>query len=392
MEITSKLFQSKVFHSDRIRRFLPTGIKTLLKRQISYADYRSEQLRREAEHMLGGPVPLESDYDSPHTPVFGIFFDNGYTFAFNVAACRDLKVRFKVIDILASDWLHRVADSGCDAFLAAPDTLRGIWRRAYEERLWVVAHDLKKRLCPTFDELYLWESKRRMRDWLVAHDVPHPETWVFFDRKQAMSFCQNTEYPVVAKTDSGATAAGIFVLRDRYAAERLVSLAFGKGILTRFADAREREQGSILFQRYIPHEHEWRIVRIGNDFMCRRKVRIGDYASGSGDIGWAEPLPGMLDFAYQITKAGNFHSMAIDLFENPDPENGPPYLVNELQTLFGPIVRESNVNGHAGRWHFTPDNPIWQFEPGFFYQNACANLRVSMLSRDILSEEVRSLN
>lgn len=379
----SKLLRSDLLHSDRLRKLLPGQIKTLLKRRIPYADYRVEQLRREAEERLGGPIPLESGHESPHGAVLGIFFDNSYTFVFNVAACRALKVRFKVIDLLVSDWVRRVVDSNCDAFLATPPTLRGIWHRVFQERLWVVANALKKPLCPTFEELYLWESKRRMRDWLVAHDVPHPETWVFMGREGAMDFCRHTDFPVVCKTDSGAASSGVFVLADLRSAEQIVALAFGRGILARSADAREREWGSILFQEYVPHDSEWRVVRIGDHFMCRRKERTGSFASGSGGIGWAAPPPGMLDFVRQVTDIGGFRSMAVDLFESSPNQNASKFLVNELQAIVGAIEDESNINEHTGRWSWNQEIGAWNFEPGFFYQNACANLRVSMVLNDL---------
>jgi len=162
-----------------------------------------------------------------------------------------------------------------------------------------------------------------------------------------------------------------------------VSLAFGNGLLARSADARDRERGSILFQRYVPHDYEWRIVRIGEDFMCRRKVRRGDYASGSGEIGWAAPLRGMLEFVRGVTETGGFRSMAVDLFKNPSPKSGSEFLVNELQAIFGAIEKERNINEHTGCWRFNGEAGIWRFTPGFVYQNACANLRVKMLLRDI---------
>ena len=376
------LLTSDLIQSDRLRRFVPGPVKRVLKRGIPYADYRSEQLLREAERRFGGPVPMESDYDSPYPVTLGIFFDSSYTFAFNVAACRDLKVQYKVIDLLRYDWMHRVVESECDAFLATPPTLRKVWREVFEERLWIVTYVLQKRVCPTFDELYLWESKRRMRDWLLAHNVPHPETWVFLTREEAQSFCLEARYPIVCKTDSGAASSGIFVLRDRPSAERMVNQAFSRGILARSADPREREQGIILFQEFIPHNYEWRIVRIGDDFMCRRKVRAGDFASGSGDIGWAAPLPGMLDFAKRVTGTGGFTSMSVDMFENASGRTAEPYLVNELQAIIG--FREVEITGHTGRWR-SRDPGHWAFEPGCFHNNACANLRVQMLLSEICS-------
>ena len=221
-----------------------------------------------------------------------------------------------------------------------------------------------------------------MRDWLLAHDVPHPETRVFFDRAEALDFCRDASYPLVCKTDRGAASVGIFVLVDAAAATRLVERAFSDGLLARETAARERERGSILLQEHVPHDYEWRVVRVGESFMCRRKVRAGEYASGSGKIGWAEPLPGMLDFAREVTDIGGFRSMSVDLFENTTGRGESPFLVNELQALIGAIKKPDAPDERAGRWLREPGGG-WRFEPGFFYDNACANLRVEMLLDDL---------
>jgi hypothetical protein len=41
----------------------------------------------------------------------------------------------------------------------------------------------------------------------------------------------------------------------------------------------------------------------------------------------------------------------------------------------GAIVVEGNVNDATGRWTRGAEG-AWEFEKGFFYQNACANLRL----------------
>ena len=374
---SNRFIERVLFFNRKVLGVIPSPIKNFIKSRVPYAEYRSEQLRREAEQRLSGPIPDESDYCSPYDVLIGIFSDSSFTYTYNIAACRELKVHFKVIDIMASDWLPRITVSGCQAFMATPDTLLNIWHRAYEERLWVLTNDLKMPICPSFNELYLWESKRRMRDWLNAHNIPHPRTWVFFDRSEALKFCDEANYPLVCKIDSGAASSGIFLLRDRQSAKQIVRDAFGRGILARSADSRQREYGTILLQEYVPHEFEWRIVRIGDSYMCRKKVRAGDYASGSGVIGWASPLPGMLDFVKKVTDTGCFTNMTVDLFENPFSKSGPKFLVNELQAIVG--FRDVPETNHTGRWFVTPDNASWRFDHGNFHSNACANLRVKNL-------------
>lgn len=376
MQLVKNILETNMIQSDRLRRLVPAFAKQALKRRLPFADFRSEQLRREAEARFGGAIPFESSYESQYPVLVGIFFDRSYTYAFNVAACRELGVRFKVVDLTANDWVERLRDSGCDGFLVTPPHLLRMLRGLYEERIRVVALDLGIPLCPTYPELYLWESKRRMRDWLIAHDVPHPATWVFLDCDEAMRFCRETSYPVVCKTDFGAASSGIIVVHNRRSAERLVTAAFSKGLLARSTDPRNRESGFVLFQEFVPHDYEWRVVRIGDDFMCRRKVRVGDFASGSGSIGWAEPLPKMLDFARAVTDKGGFTSMSVDMFENTTGRHDSPFLVNELQAIIG--FREVDQTDDMGRWRCGKSGE-WTFEKGCFHRNALANLRVKML-------------
>ncbi|MBN2466219.1 hypothetical protein JXD38_11415 [candidate division WOR-3 bacterium] len=366
---------SGLLHSDLGRRLAPAWLKRAIKSAIPYADFRSEQCRHQAERLLGGPIPQQSDYESPYPFRLGVFTDTSYYFAHHVKACREMRVAYRLLDLSASRWVELVRESGCDAFLASPSALLSSLRHMFDERLRVLVEDIECPLYPSFSELWLWESKRRMRDWLVAHDVPHPKTDVFYNREEALAFVDGADYPLVCKTDTSAASKGVFILRSRRAAGKLVEQAFTSGITPRSWDRRDRQRGYVLLQQYVPHDTEWRVVRIGDDFLCRRKHRIGDYASGSGEIEWARPGRDMLDFVEKVTDLGGFRIMAVDFFAAVGAEGEATYLVNELQCLIGAIVNEQKRNEDTGKWHRSGAD--WRFVPGFFYQNACANLRVA---------------
>ncbi|MCX6842134.1 MAG: hypothetical protein NTX53_07640 [candidate division WOR-3 bacterium] len=370
-----RMVTSGFLHSELGRRLAPRWLKSAIKSAIPYAEFRSEQALRDAEKLLGGPISPQSDYASPYPFSIGIITDTSYYFAHHVRACREMRVAYRLVDLSVDNWVELVRESGCCAFLVSPSTLLSILRHMFDERLRVLAENMNYPLYPSYSELWLWESKRRMRDWLVAHDVPHPRTDVFYDREEALAFVDAADYPLVCKTDTSAAANGVFVLRDRRAARRMAREAFGRGILPRQWDHRDRQRGNILFQAFVPHDHEWRIVRIGDDYLCRRKARVGDFASGSGGIEWAKPTEEMLSFVEEVTDRGSFTSMGVDFFVVSPGGPREMFLVNELQCLVGEIVNEQNRNEHTGKWR--RDNGNWTFEPGFFYQNACANLRVA---------------
>jgi hypothetical protein len=370
-----------ILHSDLGRRLAPAWLKRLIKSAIPYAEFRSEQCRREAEQLFDGPIPPQSEYASPYPFTIGVFTDTGYGFARNVRACREMGVSYRVLDLSSANWVEMVRESGCDAFLATPSTLLGTQRQMFDERLRVLVEDMRCLLYPSYSELWLWESKRRMRDWLVAHGVPHPRTEVFYNRDEAIAFVSAADYPLVCKTDTSATSKGVSILRGRRSALRLVGQAFGRGLVPRSWDRRDRQRGYVLLQAYVPHEQEWRIVRIGDDFLCRRKHRVGDYASGSGEIEWAKPDSDMLDFVEKVTNLGQFRSMAVDFYAETGADGDRRFLVNELQCLIGAIVNEQKRNEHTGKWQRTDGG--WGFTPGFFYQNACTNLRVAYVIKDL---------
>lgn len=368
----------KILHSKQLKRMLPARIKEIIRNRVDSTRYQIEECRRAAEYLYGGPIPDRSDYEPKHDLRIGIIKDRSYYYAYNVRACTDMEVSYHVIDIENSDWIDVISGSACDVYLIWPSVLLSIWKQIYDERLDLMEEVLRKRIFPSSHEIRLLENKRRVRDWLVAHNVPHPRTWVFYDKELALAWIGSSRLPVVCKTNIGASGIGVFILRDRRQAMDTVHRAFSQGIGTRRGDIRDRQWGYVILQEYIPHENEWRIVRIGNDFLCRKKTRVGDHASGSGVIGWALPEPGMLDFVNEITDIGNFRSMAVDLFVNPNGD--PPFLVNELQCLFGAIQREDNVNETTGIWHL--EDGGWVFRSGYYYQNACANLRVQWLLRN----------
>jgi len=368
-----------------IGRLIPNRIRTRIKHSFPYADYRSEQLRQEVEKTIGWPLSEKSDYESPYGLRLGIFKDNSYLYAYNIAACRDLKVSYKVLDLFSPCWTEDIYNSECDAFLATPPTLLDQWQRLFEERLWAAVHEMKKRIYPSFDELYLWESKRRMIYWMMAHRIPCPHSWIFFSYEEAVDFCKNTQYPIVLKLNRGAASSGIFILRTRKQARQIVNNLFSGGVAPRSSDRRNREFEAVIFQEYVPHEKEWRIVRIGDSYLCRMKTVVGEFASGSGLIEWAKPLPGMLDFTREVTEMGGFRCMSLDIFENPFNDGRGPFLVNELQTIVG--FREVPETEDMGRWVFDRDTREWKFEPGVYHQNLLANLRVEDLLSLLVKEK-----
>ncbi len=340
---------------------------------------------RKAIWMAGNPyasMPLTSSYPSKYPYTLGIVTEFCNLHLPYIAACMALGVSYKVVDITGPDWQAEVERSGCHAFLVRPSGLTSVWKRLYDERLRVMAQDLGKVVFPSYDSLWLYESKKRMHYWLQAHGVPHPETWVFHDLRPALDFVKETALPVVYKSDFGSGASGVKIFRDRRALRKHVELCFGKGYGAYTRCVSDREWGSVFLQRHLADVREWRMIRLGDSYFGYEKLRRGDFHSGSHAWRYGRPSAQLLDFVRYVTDKGPFTSMAVDTFVTSDGR----LLVNELQALFGvfdPLEPQCVVDEEAGRMRWDEQMHSWQFQAGPFCDNSCCNLRVEVLLQQL---------
>ena len=310
----------------------------------------------------------------------GIFKDFNGDYRKYVKACEELQVAHATLDLAAATWMEDARASGCHGFICHPSAFTQPLKAMFEERLDVLARELKQPLHPRPEELWFYESKRRMAYWLEAHGVPHPETRAFYDRDEAFAFAARADYPLVCKTDLGSSSSGVVVVRRPAQAFRLVARAFAGGLAGRRRDPRDREWGSVLFQRYVPDAREYRVIQIGDSWFGHEKIadaRTGLH-SGSGQSAWNVPPPEIFDFCRGIALRGGFEAMDYDVLVD---ERGK-LLINELQAVFSAYnPSQMYRDGVPGRLRHVAG--AWQFEEGLFCRNGCANLRVEWLVRKI---------
>ena len=87
----------------------------------------------------------------------------------------------------------------------------------------------------------------------------------------------------------------------------------------------------MLFQEFIPHDYEWRAVKIGESYFVYKKHCIKAKPVDLNIKIFVNPPKAILDFVKEVCEKRNFNFMPLDIFE---PKLGK-FLVNELQTIFG---------------------------------------------------------
>lgn len=359
--------------AEKFRQLFPTWAKRLLRRFLPRDDY-SRQLSLADPFYHSRETPL---YKSKYDVTFGILKDSCLQHKYAMAACLDLKVDYRLIDIFSNNWYENVKNSGCDLFLVHPTVDVRVRKQMFEDRLKVISDSLGKEFFPRLDTLWLYESKHRMKYWLEANGFDHPGTWIFFKLEQAMDFCNKTDLPIVYKTDMGAGASGVRIINDRKKLQKFVKNCFRKGLVRHDCDPRDAEWGCVLLQEYIPQAREWRMIRIGDSYFGYEKIKVGDFHSGSHSWAYSRPDDKLLNLLKDVTDKGSYKSMDLDVFVSKDGR----MLINEMQAVFGMgnPYEMCVVNEKPGRMLYNEDTKVWYFDEGLFCQNHMWNLRVQYL-------------
>ena len=316
-------------------------------------------------------------------------------------SCQKLGVESEVINLLSNDWYERIVSTPCDFYLVCPPGMQEHLKRMYDEKIYLIEKSMGKKVFPSYDEISIYENKRFFSFFAQTHSIPIPKTDVFYFKEEALDALQSAVFPLVAKTSIGAAGSGVRILKSKKQAVAYIDEAFSSGIKRKsgpHTEGRSKksllkkaldnpkyllerlrhyrtfndfpQKGYVIFQEFIEHDFEWRIVKVGESYFGHKKMKMGEMASGTKLKQYDTPPMDLLDFVDELCARLNFDIMAVDLFEN----NGK-YYVNEMQTKWGQkfdFLME--MNGKKGR--FVKKNGEWVFEEGDFNQNASFDLKL----------------
>lgn len=321
-----------------------------------------------------------------------------------IDACDDYNksIDYEVFDLTVGTWLEEINAYSPGILLLKPSGKTSLYRSLYQERLEILVTILNYKSFPSLEEVRIYENKRYFAYWAKAHKLPHPKTWIFYNRNEALNAVNFLDLPLVGKINIGSSGKGVQILRTKDHVKKYIKRAFsvglasitgpklGKGkliqrawqkfthpkeMINRFKTYRDIaldvQKGFIILQEYIEHDYEWRAVRIGDSYFAHKKIVSKDKASGSLIKKYENPPTNLLDFVRLLTDKFGFRSVAIDLFE---PVQGQ-YLINEIQCIFGQSdPYQMLVDGNPGRYLFK--NGQWVFEKGDFNTKASYDLRL----------------
>jgi len=236
-----------------------------------------------------------------------------------IGYCERKGIQYKIVNCYDSNIIEQIAD--CEALMwnyhhtLAKDAL-------FAKQLLFAVNQSGKRTFPDINSGWHFDDKVGQKYLLESIGAPIAQTWVFYDKKEALDWIENTDFPKVFKLRGGAGSSNVKLIQNHAQAVRFVKRAFGRGfpsydkiedlkenvrrfdwsknsqialgksvrrlyMSTRFARIIGSQKGYALFQEFAPNnEYDIRVITIGDRaFAIKRMVRSNDFrASGSGNI------------------------------------------------------------------------------------------------------------
>lgn len=232
--------------------------------------------------------------------------------------CKNNYIPYKIVNCYDNDIIEQLSD--CSALMWHHHHANYKDALFAKQLLFSVA---KKGLqvFPDFNSNWHFDDKVGQKYLLESIEAPLVPTYVFYDKKSALSWAQNVSFPKVFKLRGGAGSANVKLVKSHSQCVKLINKAFSKGFSQfdpvnsfnerirkfkktknineilkgfyqfifppQFSKMYGNEKGYIYFQEFIPqNDSDIRVIVVGNKaFAIKRMVRENDFrASGSGLI------------------------------------------------------------------------------------------------------------
>ena len=265
--------------------------------------------------------------------------------------CDENQISYKIVSCYDSDIIDQLKD--CNG-------LMWHWNQEdYKAALFVrqLTLSLQKKdfkVFPDVNTSWHFDDKIGQKYLFEAMGLPLVKSYIFYSKKDALKWINDTAFPKVFKLRGGAGSINVKLVKTKQKARVLVRRSFGNGFSTTNSFSRlkdklwvikrdknaeslvgfakvfgrifiptenerlsHHQKGYIYFQDFIPNnEYDTRLVVIGNRcFGVRRYCRKGDFrASGSGLKAYEPELfdKNCIKLAFEVAKKLDTQSIALD--------------------------------------------------------------------------------
>ena len=305
--------------------------------------------------------------------------------------CEENNIPYKIVNAYDSEIIHQVND--CTAFMWHHNHID------YRDKLFAkqLIYSLETKglkVFPDFHTTWHFDDKVGQKYLLESLNAPLVHSYVFYEKKVALEWLEEANFPIVFKLRSGASSANVQLIPSKRDAIKIINKAFGVGfpqfnspsnmserirmykegkdsflgifkglarmiIPPKYSKMMSYEKGYVYFQDFIPHnEFDIRIIVISDKaFGIKRYTRKNDFrASGSGNIIYNKNdidercVRLAIDLNNQIKSQCIAYDFVFDIDNNP--------LILEISYGFAPSAYDNcegywdtNLEWHGGKFN-----------------------------------------
>jgi len=327
--------------------------------------------------------------------------------------CREKLIPYSIINCFDSDIISK---------LKVFDVLLWHWHQGdtkailFARQFILSVENMGIKVFPNINTCWHFDDKVGQKYMLESIGAPLVPSHVFYDKKEAIDWIEEADFPTVFKLRGGASSENVRLVKGSSEAKKICKIAFGRGFKTNagyFSDfftkmkmahkkddylgkikrlpsslwniylsrkMRSRDKGYVYFQDFIANnKYDTRVTVIGNRaFAFRRMVRKNDFrASGSGQIDYEASKINIkcVAIAFEVAEKLHSQSMAFDFVEGKD---STPLIV-EVSYCYVAAA----VNACGGHW----DNDLNWHEGAMWPQDAIISDIINMKMTDILRKQ-----
>jgi glutathione synthase/RimK-type ligase-like ATP-grasp enzyme len=274
---------------------------------------------------------------------------------------------YKYYDLHAVDWIEKAAK--IDVFLGIVSN-EFYHLEEMRKKYYFLEKILGKSCFPSFDHIFLYESKTLEAYFSKAMGIPFAPTYIYNDEIKATQAIEKLEFPLISKTDPTSGSMGVEWVRDKKQGQTIIKHAFSnKGRPT--YSPYFRQKNYVYFQKYIENDgYDIRVIVIGDYFFgYYRKVLTGDFRASGMNMVEKRALPeDALRLSRAVYEKIKSPILVVDMVHSTD---GSYYIVEFSPACQIETPEQLRVNGLPGVYIYQND-ASFQFKPGKYWVHELA--------------------
>lgn len=274
------------------------------------------------------------------------------------------QISFDYYEAHRSNWL--AAAGQFDVILWVPEMAATHFVEEIRRKTYILEKICGKVCFPSFDTLMWNEDKLAQYELLRMNNLPVVETFISHDFEEILSKLPQLEYPLVAKSATGAGSTGVELVKDRRQAERISETVFSAAGRATFWPYL-RQKNYVYFQKFQPNEgYDLRVIVVGNIVMgYYRDVPKGEFRASGMHTERYEALPeDAIRLGRKVAEKFDEMVMAVDMLR--DPRDGQLYITELGAAFTSDLVGDLIVDGVRGIYVFNSLDE-YSFQPGNYW-------------------------